>query len=114
MSATMKEEAFSAYFGNCPIVYVSGRSYPVTLHYLGDVHELVGRGQRQQAVEGGKVLPSPPVGGKRAVKAAAQPGTWYGCGWDRRRPDSCIVSVQTQRKRCCARPNSTRSWWPSW
>jgi hypothetical protein len=68
MSATMKEDAFSAYFGRCPIAYVSGRSYPVTQHYLGDVHELVGRGQRQQAVEAGKLPPGSEEGGGRGKK----------------------------------------------
>jgi len=39
MSATMQEQRFSDYFNGCPIVYVSGRTFPVTLHYLADIRQ---------------------------------------------------------------------------
>ena len=35
-SATIDEQRFADYFGEAPIIRVSGRSYPVTTHYLGD------------------------------------------------------------------------------
>ena len=57
MSATMKEELFSEYFGKCPIVYVSGRTFPVQDHFIGEVHDLIARGQHMQAAESGKIVP---------------------------------------------------------
>jgi ATP-dependent RNA helicase DHX36 len=58
MSATLQEQKFSDYFSNntlsnnnsgksnnssnvCPIVYVSGRCYPVTMHYLPEIERIV-------------------------------------------------------------------------
>lgn len=38
MSATLQESLFSDYFGAAPVVYVSGRTHPVTNHYW---HEIV-------------------------------------------------------------------------
>lgn len=40
MSATINAEEFSAYFGNCPILQVSGRTFPVTPFYLEDAVEM--------------------------------------------------------------------------
>ncbi|GAA5857787.1 hypothetical protein JCM9279_000747 [Rhodotorula babjevae] len=40
MSATVDAEKISAYMGNCPVVRVPGRTFPVTAHYLEDVVEL--------------------------------------------------------------------------
>ena len=55
MSATMKEEEFSQYFGKCPKLYVSGRTFPVQQHYLSEAMERVAQGQLMQAVESGKI-----------------------------------------------------------
>lgn len=43
MSATVEASRFSSYFGNCPIVSVPGRTYPVHVQYLDDVLEDTGR-----------------------------------------------------------------------
>jgi len=40
MSATVDSQKLSHYFGNCPVVHVPGRTYPVTVKYLEDVVEL--------------------------------------------------------------------------
>ena len=37
MSASMDAPLYSKYFGSCPIIRVSGRSFPVTEYYLEDV-----------------------------------------------------------------------------
>ncbi|KAJ9066111.1 hypothetical protein DSO57_1012746 [Entomophthora muscae] len=37
MSATVDANAFSAYFGNCPVLHVPGRTFPVQVHYLETV-----------------------------------------------------------------------------
>lgn len=42
MSATLHEELFSSYFGVCPIVRVSGFTYPVQDFYLEDVLRVTG------------------------------------------------------------------------
>lgn len=54
MSATMQENLFPSYFNNCPIVYVSGRTFPISMHYIEEVHEVVARGQRLLAVQRGE------------------------------------------------------------
>lgn len=46
MSATMQEELFANYFA-CPVVYVSGRTFPVEMHYLSDINALVAAAQRK-------------------------------------------------------------------
>lgn len=40
MSATIDTSLFSSYFGNCPIVEIEGRAYPVTQLYLEDCIEM--------------------------------------------------------------------------
>lgn len=54
MSATMQEGLFTAYFDACPLVCVSGRTFPVVEHHLDEVHKLVATGQRMSAAERGK------------------------------------------------------------
>jgi ATP-dependent RNA helicase DHX36 len=39
MSATMQEEKFQQYFLNCPIYYISGRTFPVSIYYLKDIFQ---------------------------------------------------------------------------
>lgn len=55
MSATMQEGMFSEYFAQCPVIYVSGRTFPVHQHYMQDIHTLVAQGQHMLATERGKV-----------------------------------------------------------
>jgi HrpA-like RNA helicase len=43
MSATVEASRFSNYFGNCPVVSVPGRTYPVHVQYLEDVLEDTGK-----------------------------------------------------------------------
>ncbi|XP_063696057.1 dosage compensation regulator isoform X2 [Culicoides brevitarsis] len=40
MSATIDTTLFSEYFGNCPVVEVPGRAYPVTQYFLEDCIEM--------------------------------------------------------------------------
>jgi len=40
MSATIDTTLFTQYFGNCPVVEVAGRAFPVTEYYLEDCIEL--------------------------------------------------------------------------
>ncbi|KAI8089248.1 P-loop containing nucleoside triphosphate hydrolase protein [Halteromyces radiatus] len=42
MSATVNANRFSAYFGNCPVVSVPGRTFPVHVQYLEDIVETTG------------------------------------------------------------------------
>jgi HrpA-like RNA helicase len=42
MSATLNAQAFSSYFGNCPVVSIPGRTHPVTENRLEDVLTLTG------------------------------------------------------------------------
>lgn len=42
MSATLKAEQFSHYFGQCPVLSVPGRTFPVQVQYLEDVIEATG------------------------------------------------------------------------
>jgi HrpA-like RNA helicase len=37
MSATMEHKRFSDYFGNCPVIQLHGRSFPVETFYLEDI-----------------------------------------------------------------------------
>jgi ATP-dependent RNA helicase DHX36 len=39
MSATMQEEKFQKYFSNCPVYYISGRTFPVSIYYLKDIFQ---------------------------------------------------------------------------
>ncbi|OAE31756.1 hypothetical protein AXG93_4874s1190 [Marchantia polymorpha subsp. ruderalis] len=39
MSATLDSDLFSQYFGDCPVIKAKGRTFPVTTHYLEDVHD---------------------------------------------------------------------------
>ncbi len=39
MSATLQEESFQQYFSNCPVVYVAGRTFPVTIHYMEEIRQ---------------------------------------------------------------------------
>jgi len=52
----MQENLFPAYFNDCPIVYVSGRTFPITTHYIEEVHKVVAQGQRLTAMERGKCM----------------------------------------------------------
>jgi ATP-dependent RNA helicase DHX29 len=42
MSATVEAQRFSQYFGNCPVISVPGRTFPVHVQYLEDVIEDTG------------------------------------------------------------------------
>ncbi|EDO35812.1 predicted protein [Nematostella vectensis] len=42
MSATIDTHMFAEYFGNCPIVEIEGRSFPVQEYYLEDVIQMLG------------------------------------------------------------------------
>ncbi|XP_054431316.1 ATP-dependent RNA helicase DHX29 [Pteronotus mesoamericanus] len=42
MSATVDSDKFSAYFTHCPVLRISGRSYPVEVFYLEDIVEETG------------------------------------------------------------------------
>jgi ATP-dependent RNA helicase DHX36 len=42
MSATLNADAFSSYFGGCPVVSIPGRTHPVTEYRLEDVLMLTG------------------------------------------------------------------------
>lgn len=42
MSATVDSEKFSSYFAHCPILRISGRSYPVEVFHVEDVIEATG------------------------------------------------------------------------
>jgi ATP-dependent RNA helicase DHX36 len=42
MSATLNSEAFSSYFDDCPVVFIPGRTHPVSEHHLEDILELTG------------------------------------------------------------------------
>ncbi|XP_004678377.1 PREDICTED: ATP-dependent RNA helicase DHX29 [Condylura cristata] len=42
MSATVDSEKFSTYFTHCPILRISGRSYPVEVYHLEDIIEETG------------------------------------------------------------------------
>lgn len=33
MSATMDVDSFRKYFNNCPVVYLEGRTFPVTIYH---------------------------------------------------------------------------------
>ncbi|EFJ19934.1 hypothetical protein SELMODRAFT_177444 [Selaginella moellendorffii] len=39
MSATLDADRFSQYFGGCPVVVATGRTYPVQTFYLEDIYE---------------------------------------------------------------------------
>ncbi|CAH3166121.1 unnamed protein product [Porites evermanni] len=41
MSATIDTQMFTEYFGNCPIVEIEGRSFPVQEYYLEDVIQML-------------------------------------------------------------------------
>ena len=40
MSATVEAEKISSYFGDAPVFYVPGRTYPVDVRFLEDAIEL--------------------------------------------------------------------------
>jgi ATP-dependent RNA helicase DHX29 len=40
MSATVDAEKISRYFGDCPMVHVPGRTFPIDVKYLEDAVEL--------------------------------------------------------------------------
>ncbi|NXC86677.1 DHX29 helicase, partial [Cercotrichas coryphoeus] len=42
MSATVDSEKFSSYFSHCPILRISGRSYPVEIFHVEDIIEATG------------------------------------------------------------------------
>lgn len=39
MSATMDVDTFSKYFNNCPVIYLEGRTYPVTIYHSKTTQE---------------------------------------------------------------------------
>ncbi|XP_034840675.1 ATP-dependent RNA helicase DHX33 [Maniola hyperantus] len=39
MSATMDVDAFRQYYNNCPVIYLEGRTYPVTIYHSKAKHE---------------------------------------------------------------------------
>lgn len=41
MSATIDTSLFSDYFGNCPVIEVPGRAFPVKQYFLEDTVELL-------------------------------------------------------------------------
>lgn len=43
MSATISEQRFREYFNGCPVLHVSGKMFPVQVHYLHDVEALTSR-----------------------------------------------------------------------
>ncbi len=43
MSATLDESLFSSYFNNCPVINISGRTFPVEIHYQEDVDLIVSK-----------------------------------------------------------------------
>jgi HrpA-like RNA helicase len=57
MSATLQESLFANYFQS-PTVYVSGRTFPVQVHYLPEILSLVAQGQSVVAKERGKLKDS--------------------------------------------------------
>ena len=48
MSATARNELISPYFSFCPIIRVNGRTFPVEIFYLDDVHQIIQTGQLNQ------------------------------------------------------------------
>lgn len=40
MSATVDAEKIAAYMGDCPVITVPGRTFPVTAHYLEEIVEM--------------------------------------------------------------------------
>lgn len=42
MSATVNTEKFSEYWGNCPVLHIPGRTFPVSSLFLEDVVQLTG------------------------------------------------------------------------
>lgn len=63
MSATVEASRFSQYFGNCPVVSVPGRTYPVHVQFLEDIVQDTGYvleedspfAQRRARVKTGKI-----------------------------------------------------------
>ena len=47
MSATVREDLFSSYFNNCPVIKVPGRTHPVADYHLEDILQVVGYGGRE-------------------------------------------------------------------
>jgi HrpA-like RNA helicase len=41
MTATMQESLFQEYFTNCPTIWVSGRTFPITYHYLDEIEQIL-------------------------------------------------------------------------
>jgi ATP-dependent helicase HrpA len=64
-SATLEADRFSAYFGNAPVVEVSGRTYPVEVRYRQPMEKSpppAGRGARGEgaSTDAARRVPSPP------------------------------------------------------
>lgn len=47
MSATLQEDKFQKYFNDCPIVYVSGRMFPVKVHYKEEILTMMTQRRKQ-------------------------------------------------------------------
>lgn len=52
----MQETMFSEYFDRCPIIYVSGRTYPVEHKFLPDALALIKEGQLLQSSQSDRKL----------------------------------------------------------
>lgn len=48
MSATAETTRFAGYLGNCPILHIPGRTYPVVTHFLDDILYMTGKIQLRQ------------------------------------------------------------------
>jgi ATP-dependent RNA helicase DHX36 len=61
MSATLNSDAFSAYFGGCPVVSIPGRAHPVQENRLEDILELTGHKVHEHSDYALKVSASRPA-----------------------------------------------------
>lgn len=61
MSATMREDLFSNYFGGCPVISVPGFIHPVTEYHLEDILPMVGWGGTHHTAVGAKKSDGPIV-----------------------------------------------------
>eukprot|EP00983_Pelagomonas_calceolata_P084225 1156318-Pelagomonas_calceolata.AAC.12 len=69
MSATINFEAYSYYFGGCPVIKVPGRLYPIELEYCPppkseEEERGRGRGRSKQQQEGPTAAPAGPPAGE--------------------------------------------------
>ena len=64
MSATMREDLFSEYFGGCPVISVPGYTHPVTEYHLENILPMIGWGgtHHQAAKSSGPKIDAPTSG----------------------------------------------------